>query len=127
MLLLWLTAVAHCTADCSSDDAHSNLASGHPAAVATTASAHNANQSGHHAPCFCDSLHSVCPTLPGMALIRPDFGVADSLNLVFSESATGLELLEPLIRRQPPDRDRNFTPEVCLGPAFRSLAPPVSS
>jgi hypothetical protein len=29
--------------------------------------------------------------------------------------------------RQPLTRDWAFTPEVCLGPAFRSLAPPVAS
>jgi hypothetical protein len=32
--------------------------------------------------------------------------------------------LERFISRQPPDRRWAFTPEVCLGPAFRSLAPP---
>ena len=60
-------------------------------------------------------------------MVRPDFGLADNLNLIPADSATTLTQPETLIRRQPPDRDWTFTPEVCLGPAFHSLAPPVSS
>jgi hypothetical protein len=34
-------------------------------------------------------------------------------------------LADAILTRQAPPRDWVFTPEVCLGPAFRSLAPPA--
>ncbi len=61
-----------------------------------------------------------------MALIKPDFGLA-ILTFVSPSQTVAYTLPEAPISRQPPDRERVFTPEVSLGPAFRSLAPPVSS
>ncbi|HKI68860.1 MAG TPA: hypothetical protein VKA67_04675, partial [Verrucomicrobiae bacterium] len=81
----------------------------------------------HHGDFFCDSIHSVCPILPSAVLVRPDFGFASSLNLVSPAPSVTLARLEAVIPRQPPDPHWAFTPEVRLGPAFHSLAPPVSS
>jgi hypothetical protein len=108
-----------------SDDAHSDREHLKQAAE-TNGSSRNSNPTGRHDHCFCDSLHSVCPILPGAALIRPDFGLADSSVFVFTAPRVVLARPPGLIRRQPPDRQQVLTPEVCLGPAFHSLAPPIS-
>lgn len=119
-LTLWLLAVAYCSADC--QDGCSKPEHILPAA-APGAGPH---QSTSHDDSLCDSLHSVCPISPALALVRPHFGLAAILNFVSPAQTAASVLPEAPFSRQPPDRGWVFTPEVSLGPAFRSLAPPFS-
>jgi len=61
-------------------------------------------------------------TLAAPVLQPVDFLALSSLALSAPEAK-----LDAAFRRQAKTRDWVFTPEVCLGPAFRSLAPPVVS
>jgi hypothetical protein len=119
LLPVWLLAVAHCSADC--QDACCGSEHALPAAAADAGSHH----SDQHDDCFCDSLHSVCPVSPAAAFVKPDFGLAAILNFVSATQPAALTPPEAPVSRQPPDHKWVFTPGVCLGPAFRSLAPPV--
>ena len=74
---------------------------------------------------FCQSLKSTGLSQPLAKLVKPDFHPLDFLP---QRCELSLQLLpKPAIFRQPPDRILPFTPELSLGPAFRSLAPPVIS
>ena len=120
---LWLMAVGHCTFECTTDGSHPPSKT---ASLAVTASStHHSNQPAHHDNCFCDSLHSVCPIMPNATLERPDFGLAFTPGLVLVAQITAPVLPETIIPRQPPDPELVLTPEVSLGPALHSLAPPV--
>jgi hypothetical protein len=119
LLPVWLLAVAHCSADCQDACCGSEHA---PPAAAADAGTHHSDQ---HDDCFCDSLHSVCPVSPAAAFVKPDFGLAAILNFVSAAQPLAGTPPEARVPRQQPDFKWVFTPEVCLGPAFHSLAPPV--
>ncbi len=73
---------------------------------------------------FCLALHSLTPFFHVAVLEKPDFALAFNLDFI----STALPVESPVgtfVLRQPPDREFVFTPEVSLGAAFRSLAPPV--
>ncbi len=119
-LLVWLAAVTACSTECFGEDSHSDSAKMEPGA----ASNNQSHDSDKHDDSLCVSLHSLVPTTPCAILAKPDFGFAFTLSFVLPSESVALAQLEASISRQPPDCNRVFTPEVCLGPAFRSLAPP---
>jgi hypothetical protein len=86
----------------------------------------DSDKSDHHDSSFCDSLHSTCLTSTTEKIVKPDFA---AFIVSWFSAAAEIEtcLPEAPASRQPPDRKWVFTPEVCLGPAFRCHAPPVSS
>lgn len=130
-LVVFVAAQAACFAHC-------NFCGGH--GTDTTPSCHSAGatRASHHephSPAPSDPASSVaCVTLKTLvaggdaySLVAPllppvDFVAFSSLVLNPPEAA-----LEATFCRQAKPRDWVFTPEVCLGPAFRSLAPPVVS
>jgi hypothetical protein len=92
---------------------------------ATAGQSHDSDKHDSHDDSLCVSLHSICPISPSSVLAKPDFGLAFTLDFISTARLVALAQPEATVSRQPPDLDKVFTPEVCLGPAFRSLAPPV--
>lgn len=125
MLLIWVAALATCSIHCSCGDCESD----HPAQGAMAAS-HSQDSDCPDKDCdcddsFCHSLHSLTPVSTPGGLIKPGFGLALMLNYFSTSRLVTVAPPEAPTSRQPPDRNRVFMHEVCPGPAFRSLAPPV--
>ena len=120
-LMVWLMAVGFCSTKCLGTD--SRAESAHMEQVATTGG--HSHDSDKHDDSFCDSLHSVCPVSPSVAFEKPDFGLASSLDFNSTVQLVAVAPLETSFSRQPRTREWVFTPEVSLGAASRSLAPPV--
>ena len=124
-LLCWLGALALCSTECFEGDTD------HHAGQKEIASSHSddhptpdsENHSGHD-DSVCGSLKTLVPTAHNNVLPKPDFGFG-FLSFVSLPQALTVAENKTLVSRQQPDREFVFTPEVCLGPAFRSLAPPV--
>lgn len=120
MVCVWLASVIMCSSVCSGEDCHCNVAQ----AATANGQSHDSDKDHDHDDSFCISLHHLC--LPSnITFAKPDFSLILTLNLDFTTQLAALTQPEIFILRQPPDANRVFTPEVCLGPAFHSLAPPV--
>ena len=108
-LLVWITSIAVCAANCTGGqkqhDCCHKKSSDKPLCLhsQTIASAPASEQTG-----------------------KPDFGIQPYLISQVLNLSSQLEP-KPDSCRQPTSRDFVFTPDVCLCPAFRSLAPPVSA
>lgn len=123
MLLVWVTAVAACSTECSCADSDSDQMA--PASLADShGHSHDTDRDCDHDDSLCTSLHSLTPVSTVTILARPDFG-ACPLAVLSPAQLIAVAPAETSISRQPPERDWVFTPEVCLGAAFRSLAPPA--
>ena len=127
-LVIWTSAWVSCWMECSGGDIHAEP-DHHQAA---TASQHSNGQpadshkDNDHNESFCDSLKSIVHVTTLNQVPKADFGLAFTafVQSLLSPAVAGAE---PPLLRQPEPRDWVLTPEVCLGPAFRSHAPPVSS
>ncbi|HEY5298908.1 MAG TPA: hypothetical protein VIK59_13460 [Verrucomicrobiae bacterium] len=121
MLLVWVAAVTACSTECLGEDSHSDSAQ-----MGQTASnqSHDSNKPDSHDDSLCVSLHSVCPTSPSLSFAKPDFGLAFTLDFLSAAQLITVAQPEAFVSRQPQEREWLLTPEVCLGPAFHSLAPP---
>ena len=124
-LLCWLGALVLCSTECFEGD------SDHHAGEKEIASSHSDNDStpdsenhSHHDDSACASLKTLVPTAHSNLIPKSDLGFC-VLSFVSLPQAFVSADSEAPISRQPPDREFVFTPELCLGPAFRSLAPPV--
>ena len=127
MLLVWLAAWVFCSVDCCGGDSDGPPG---PHDEQADSSHHDHDQapdsdnhSGHD-DSACNTLKTLVPTACNLVLVKPDFGCC-ILSFVSLPQALTAAQIETPVSRQPPDRERVFTPEVCLGPAFRSHAPPV--
>ena len=120
-LVVWLMAIGFCFTECQGENYHSELA--HLEQAAATSS--HSHDSDKHDDSFCNSLHSICPVSPSVAFEKPDFGLALTLDFISTAQLALVAQSDTFVSRQPPDSHRVFTPEVYLGAAFRSLAPPV--
>ena len=74
----------------------------------------------------CDSLKATPQFASSGIFTKPDFGKPFTLNPLWLIQALTFVQPEVSVSRQPPNREWVFTPEVCLGPAFRSHAPPFA-
>lgn len=117
--------------------AHCHMGGGHDEESGTSCHGSGSAQAGHDEDAPPSSEHSsmtACSTLQNLlngngalTLIVPDFHALYTLApLALALDSTAIQP-EARISRAARPRDWVFTPEVCLGPAFRSLAPPVSS
>jgi hypothetical protein len=86
----------------------------------------DSDKSDHHDSSFCDSLHSTCLTSTTVEVAKPDFLICWQ-DFLSAAPGSDIPLAGAPILRQPPDRKWVFTPDVCLGPAFRCHGPPVSA
>ena len=123
VLLFWVAAVAVCSTRCqheSSDSSHDEMA------AAAKSDSHDSDKGEHHDDdSFCTALHSLTPQTCSAVFVKPDFAALFVTD--FTPAARLLEITptDAPISRQPPDRETLSMPVVCLGPAFRSQAPPV--
>ena len=131
-LLGWMGGLALCSADpwlcqCAPDQTHEEH--GHSP---TTAESHQHGENDNHTPNkaphengFCSSLKAAYFSAGQSFELKPQLvcvGLFSSLFLLpesFTDSSKSVSI------RQFKRAIWVFTPEVCLGPAFRSLAPPV--
>lgn len=128
-LLVWTGAQALCQTHCSSSACHEESGEANCPAEKASDSHHGDENSPDHqdgsADASCDTLKSALSGNAASPLVTPEF------SLLYALAPTALTLdataIEPsaCILRQADRRDRLRTPEVFLGAAFRSLAPPV--
>ena len=123
-LFVWIAAVTTCSTECLGEDSHSESAHMEQAAN-TSGQSHDSDKNDNHDDSVCVSLHSLATTSPNCVLAKPDFGLAFTLDLISTAQLVAVAPLKTIVSRQSPDRQFVFTPEVLLGAAFRSLAPPV--
>lgn len=136
MVLVWIVASGFCSAESLlghpelGGEHHSNQAAHHEdeAAPSSTDADHSHDSDQHK-----DGDHSCCASLKatpqsgGSAnLTKLDFPKSFSLSFLWLAQALTSVCPEVSVLRQPPGRKWVFTPEVCLGPAFRSHAPPLA-
>ncbi len=129
-LVVWLAALTFCSANCFLRDSHCQP-NHHDEQAADAHPDHDHDQapaSKNHNGCddsFCDSLKAFSHTTDTIVIAKPDFGLAYILaSTSFSQLLT-VPQSETSMFRQARQREWVFTPEVYLGPAFRSQAPPV--
>ena len=126
-LLIWLAALVFCSFDCCVGISDCQSWHHDEQAAASHHDHDQAPDSDNHSgdgDSICDSLKTVVHAANKNLLLKPDFGF--SILSFFSPSqALTVAQIETPVSRQPPDREWLFTPAVYLGPAFRSLAPPV--
>ena len=129
-LFAWLGALALCQTECCSGDEHQSASADHHHADATPHS-HSHDQDHGNAPgsqkesSFCLSLNSVLHTSSAISISKA--ALQPLYELPFAPATIGDTASAFACQhfRQGRPRDWVFTPEVCLGPAFRSLAPPI--
>jgi hypothetical protein len=132
-LFVWLVAQVLCTAHCNFGFGygHSEKASCHGSAPAQAhhddGNSHGPAPKGSSTGAACLTLKSALYDTNASALVKPEFQLLDTLpEFEPAVEATQTHLVAALSRQARP-RDWVFTPEVCLGPAFRSNAPPSLS
>ena len=129
-LLVWVAAQVFCFAHCNFGVGHSDSGEASCHGSAPTSAHHDDGDSSspaHHessASAACSTLKSALVGSSAATMVQPDF------QLLYTLAPLALDVTaEPTVSysRQPKARNWVFTPEVCLGPAFRSLAPPILS
>ena len=129
-LTVWIGSLFFCSANCSSEKSHSEP---HHHAKEVADSHHDHDQapdSNKHSDCnnsFCDSLKTFVHSTGDSFITKARFSLTYTLAFVSPSQTLAVPQSETPIFRQAYRRDWAFTPEVYLGPAFRSHAPPVSS
>ena len=130
-LLVWLGANVLCQTHClldSCDSETDDTVSGKLAVAESHSATEHDSQPDHHdnqPNASCETLKSVFNQKSASLSVTPPFTF--SYTLVSTMLALDATRIEPAatILRQPPDRKSALAPVVCLGPAFRSQAPPV--
>ena len=125
MLLLWVAAVTACSTKCLCADSDSEHMEQSAMANSQSHDSHGSDKDCDHDDSFCTSLHSLTPVSTATVLDKPDFGLAFTLDFLSTAQLLTVAQTETSISRQPRTREWVFTPEVSLGAAFRSHAPPV--
>ena len=128
-LLVWIGAQALCQAHCLPGACHdeSGMADDHEAATSNShhGDEHTPAHQDSSAAASCETLKSALSGNTSSPLVTPEFSILYTLApTALALDVTGIKP-EALISRDARLRGWVFTPEVCLGPAFRSLAPPV--
>lgn len=128
-LLVWTGAQALCQTHCSSSACSEESGEANCHADKPSDSHHgDENPPGHQdssADASCDTLKSALSSHTASPLVTPEFSIL--YTLVPTALALDATAIEPSVSllRQADRRDKVSTPEVFLGAAFRSLAPPV--
>ena len=132
-LVVWVVAQAFCFAHCNFGVSHGDSESASCLGPAPSQAHHEGGgsccptQGDKQGGIVCTSLKSALTGSGSTALVQPD------LHLLYELAPFALALdamaTKPagLCFRQAQPRDWVFTPEVCLGPAHRSHAPPFLS
>ncbi len=132
-VLIWLSATSYCSLE--SFVGHGEAKDHHVGQVANHAAdeshedadhPHDSDKNGHDQESCCDSLQTTPQYGSSLVLLKPDLGKLPSLSFLWLARTLTLDAPEPTPPRQAQHADWIFTPEVCLGPAFRSHAPPLA-
>ena len=133
VLLVWVAAQVLCFAHCNFGVGHGSSEQPSCHASAPSPAHHEDGDSSgpaHHdssASAACSTLKSALVGSGSVALVQPDFHLLYTLAPVaLMLDMTAAAPTSPS-SRQAKARDWVFTPEVCLGPAHRSHAPPFLS
>lgn len=128
-LLIWVGSLVLCQAHCAFNACGDS--EGVSCHAGNFSDSHHgdehSSQPDHHddTDSACLSLKSAFQSNNASTPVQPEFHPLYKLaSIVYSLTATALEPASSFSRQAQP-RNWAFTPEVCLGPAFRSLAPPV--
>lgn len=134
VLAAWTASMAFCSTACRQGDCHSQPSE--PKHEHSDVSEHNQDAHEHshdsspgHSPNKCPDEQSVCNALTSTVLpsafvfIPSPQLVTAILPSIHLETLTQVRLRTECFR-QVSDFNFIFTPEVCLGPAFRTHAPP---
>ena len=130
-LCVWLAAQVLCAAHCDFGICHGDEE--HPACHGPEPSQSHHDDGDSPAPAHDDSsTTATCLTLKSALVSAAGPTVVPSeLHVLYTLAPLALDVTAaepPLLHsRQAKSRDWVFTPEVCLGPALRSHAPPFSS
>ena len=133
VLLAWLTAMAFCAAHCSlgigRGDSVQSSCHGPAASASHTEADHSSAPRDHRSEssCNCKVLKSALLTGNAPVLVPPDPHLLCLLPPFVALYDSLPAQPQTSLLRQSWRRDWVFTPEVSLGPAFRSLAPPFVS
>jgi hypothetical protein len=128
VLTAWMTSVALCSVECQRGRCHSEAAE----VEYQTSDSHEQHHppSPGHAPNSCPDKQTPCSALASTTLPDtfnyappPEYVIAVLFDHHFSPKLPHKHLFIEILRDSR-RCDLVFTPEVCLGPAFRSLAPP---
>ena len=128
-LLVWTGAQALCQTHCSSSACSDESGEANCQADKPSDAHHgDENSPGHQdgtADASCDTLKSALSSNAASPLVTPEFSIL--YTLVPTALAMDATAIEPSVSflRQADRRNRLLTPEVFLGPAFRSHAPPL--
>ena len=127
-MLVWVGAITLCQIQCCSGDERRSASDHADAAACCHHNQERSNAPGDQEGCtFCLSLKSLLHNACGLSISKPP--LQPLYELAFAPAPvrdTATSLIAEHFRQAKP-RDWVFTPEVCLGPAFHSLAPPVFS
>ena len=132
-LLVWVAAQVVCSAHCNFGFGHGDAEQASCHGSAPSQAHHDDGNSpgpahkGSSTSAACLTLKSALFDGKVCELVKPEFQLLYTLAwFAPAVEATQIELVAHFFRQARP-RDWVFTPEVYLGPAFRSLAPPFSS
>ena len=128
-LFAWLGALVFCKAGrCSGNEHHSGSADQHQADAAPCCHSHQQNRGNapvsKHECSFCLSLKSVEHSSSAISISKAAFQPLYELTFAPTPPANTQVPSIVLRFRQARPSEWVLTPEVCLVPAFRSLAPP---
>lgn len=122
-------AVAHADQEHSHDTEHAGTNDPHDADAHHSGEAdshsHDSPMPGSREGSCCCSLKAVAQTSTSVVASKPALQPFSFLCVPLETHATSLALLQSPPNRHAISCDRVFTPEVCLGSAFHSNAPPV--
>ena len=125
MVLVWVATTGLCSVEHLLS--HSESAGEHDAAPSPTDSGHSHDSDKHDGDqhSCCDSPKIVQQFAQTSLLAKPDFGKTFSFATIWlAQALTPIQPDAAPFLRHAIERDGVFTPEVCLGPAHRSHAPP---
>ena len=151
-IVLWLQATSHCALEHLFGDDHHPPETGASETLAhhdsdhsqeAEAAEHSHSEASHSHDsgppsndshphdggdnCCCSTLMATAQIDQPLVIVKPVFQPLNFLCPVLQARDPMLAAPEDKAERQGKPRDGVFTPEVCLGPAFRSHAPPVLS
>lgn len=126
-LVVWLAAFLFCSGSCCIGESQCDSGHGQLAEASHHDHDHAPDSDQHeHKDSFCDSIKDVVQISGNDLFIKSDFGFVQ-VDFVSQLSSLTVAERDAPVFRQAQMTKWVFTPEVYLGPAFRSLAPPISS
>jgi len=128
-LLLWLAASGICSVECAGGFQHCAGAHSccHCQSFTGTGQPRGSEPQHSHDNSICISLHSLYAPAASMSVTRPDAAPVFVLNSISMADLAQVTAGEVLASRQLKSADPLFRPEVSLGAASRSHAPPALS